>query len=33
VLAGEDYTSPSEGDLSSYLRAVSDTPAIAIVYW
>jgi hypothetical protein len=33
VGAGEDYTSPSVGDLDSWFKAASDTPAIAVLFW
>lgn len=33
VATGEDYTSPSAGDLDSYLMAASDSPAIAVLFW
>jgi hypothetical protein len=33
VDAGEDYTSPSAGDLDSWLKAAADTPAIAVLFW
>jgi hypothetical protein len=33
VRVGEDYTSPSAGDLDSYVKAAADTPAIAVLFW
>jgi hypothetical protein len=33
VGAGEDYTSPSVGDLDSWFKAAIDTPAIAVLFW
>jgi hypothetical protein len=33
VRRGEDYTSPANGDLDSYVKAGVDTPAIAVLFW
>lgn len=33
VQVGEDYTSPSAGDLDSYVKAGVDSPAIAVLFW
>jgi hypothetical protein len=33
VGVGEDYTSPSVGDLDSYVKAGVDSPAIAVLFW
>ena len=33
VPAGQDYTSPSAGDLDSYVKAAGDSPAIAVLFW
>jgi len=33
VATGEDYTSPSAGDLDSYVKAASDSPAIVVLFW
>ena len=30
---GEDYTSPSVGDLDSYVKAGVDSPAIVVLFW
>jgi hypothetical protein len=33
VAAGQDWATDSVGDLDSYLKAVTDTPAIAVIHW
>jgi len=33
VAVGEDYTSPANGDLDSYVKAPVDTPAVAVLFW
>lgn len=33
VGAGEDYTSPSAGDLDSWYQAAVSTPAVVVLFW
>jgi hypothetical protein len=33
VAPGEDYTSPAAGDLDSYVKAASDSPAVVVLFW
>jgi hypothetical protein len=33
VPAGQDWATDSVGDLESYMKAGTDTPAIAVIHW
>ncbi len=33
VAVGEDYTSPANGDLDSYVKAATDIPAVSVLFW